>query len=218
MDLNVKVLSAYSAPSPFLIQRIDSLDGVVFPMAQILSPLLRKCAREKVRLQGDVALLGLVNRYCQRCCRRLSDKTELVFDDLHLDAHDLYNSDLFDDSSSGIGGWGDPANDYQISTGGLKDIILAYPNPHHIRRNLTVLPFATSNYPAFVFPGDPLSPPSPRDMMANITMTKQNVDYTVNNFEGDFSGFQAWVEALPVSSTPPYVVRSKFTTSGSRPS
>jgi len=129
----------------------------------------------------------------------------------------LYNSDFFDDSPSGVGAWGDPANDYQISTGGLKDLILAYPIPHRIRRNFTVLPFATSNYPPSMFPGDPTAPLFPKDLMANTTMTKQNADYTVNNFEGDFTGFQAYVTSLPAGSTPPTVVCSNFTTPGLRP-
>ena len=42
--------------------------------------------------------------------------------------------------------------------------------------------------------------------MINTTMTKENVDYSVNNFQGDFIGFQAYVESLVVSLTfPPSV-------------
>jgi tyrosinase len=117
--------------------------------------------------------------------------------------HDFYNSDFFDNSSSsGVGTWGDPANDYQIFTGGLKDIMLAYPSPHRIRRNFTVLPFALPN-PLNLFPDDPTAPPLPKDLMINTTMTKENVDYTVNNFEGDFIGFQTYMESIAVSPTSP---------------
>ena len=42
--------------------------------------------------------------------------------------------------------------------------------------------------------------------MINTTMTKQNVDFTVDNFEGDFIGFQTYLESTPVSSTPPLSV------------
>ena len=118
-----------------------------------------------------------------------------------LDAPDFYDSDNFWDnsSSSGVGAWGDPANDYQIFTGGLKDIMLAYPSPHHIRRNFTLFPFA---HPAFnVFASDPTAPALPVDLMINTTMTKQNVDYTVDNFEGDYIGLQAYTESPSVSST-----------------
>ena len=115
----------------------------------------------------------------------------------HLDAHDVYNSPFFNLSSSGIGGWGDPADDYQIHTGGFKDVVRAYPNPHHIRRNFSVMPFTN---PDFVFPfQEDLSVPA--DLMINTTMTKENVEYLVNNFEGDFIGFQTYLESIFVSQT-----------------
>ena len=124
------------------------------------------------------------------------------FDSFDLDAQDFYNSNNFWDnsSSSGVGAWGDPTNDYQITTGGLKDIMLAYPSPHRIRRNFTLFPYAN---PAFnIFEGDPTAPTIPGDFMANTTITKQNVDYLVNSFEGDFIGFQAYTELMTgVSST-----------------
>jgi len=87
-------------------------------------------------------------------------------------------------------------------------MILAYPTPHHIRRNFTALPFATPNYPPSLFPNDPTAPLLPKDLMINMNMTKRNVEYAVNNFEGDFVGFQALVESLPVGMTPPSVVQS----------
>ena len=105
---------------------------------------------------------------------------------------DFYDSKFFDNSSSGIGGWGDPTNDYQITTGGLKDIMLAYPSPHRIRRNYTLYPYENANTKALPFPA--LS-----DLMINTTMTKENVDYIVNNYEGDYFGFQAYFESTAVS-------------------
>jgi tyrosinase len=116
--------------------------------------------------------------------------------DWTLDAHDFGNSDFWDDSPFGVGGWGDPKNDYQIYTGGFKDAIRAYPNPHHIRRNFTLFPF---NNPDITppFAGDPAAPPLPVEFMINTTMTKDNVDFCVNNFPGDFIAFQSYVESLP---------------------
>jgi len=35
--------------------------------------------------------------------------------------------------------------------------------------------------------------------MVNTTITPQNVDFMVNNFEGDYEGFQAYMESLAVS-------------------
>lgn len=121
-------------------------------------------------------------------------------DDLYLDAHDFYNNNLFDNSSYGVGAWGDPANDYQISTGGLKDIMLAYPSPHRIRRNYTLFPFAN---PHFLnrFLGDPEAPLPPADLAINITMTKEKVDYLVNDYQGDFIGLQTDLESVSVYFT-----------------
>ena len=78
-------------------------------------------------------------------------------------------------------------------------MIFAYPNPHRIRRKFTLFPYGV--LPFNPFEGDPTAPPPPAGLMANTTFTKQNVDYTVNNFEGDFIGFQAYTESLAVSST-----------------
>ena len=41
----------------------------------------------------------------------------------------------------------------------------------------------------------------PVDFMINTTMTKKNVEYLVNNFEGDFTGFQAYLQSIFVSQT-----------------
>ena len=147
--------------------------------------------------------MGLDTRYCRRSCtfRQLWRYDWTRFDNFHPDVHDFYNSDFFDNSSSsGVGAWGDPANDYQISTGGLKDIMLAYPSPHRIRRNFTILPFSLPN-PINLFPNDPAAPPPPKNLMINKTMTKENVDYMVDGFTGDFIGFQAYMESVAVSST-----------------
>ena len=122
------------------------------------------------------------------------------FDDFHLDAHDFYNSDFFNDSSSGVGGWGDPANDYQISTGGFKDLTVAYPSPHHIRRNFALFPFANPNF-LNRFPGDPNAPPPPKDLMINTTMTKDQVDSLVNGYEGDFMKFHEVLESVSPNPT-----------------
>jgi tyrosinase len=123
---------------------------------------------------------------------------ELIISSFRSDAHDMYNSPFFDNSSCGVGGWGDPANDYQIFTGGFKDAIRAYPSPHHIRRNFTLYPFQNPNL-GKLFPNDPLAPPPPKDFMINSSMTKENINYTINSFEGDFIGLHAYTESLGVS-------------------
>jgi tyrosinase len=107
-----------------------------------------------------------------------------------LDTADVYHSTIFsDDECDGLGSWGDPNNDFQIGTGGLKDIVLAYPSPHRIRRNFTL----------YFPPGFPLPPgvtPDPTKMF-NTTFTSEVVDSVVNSFTGDYKNFQAALEGGP---------------------
>ncbi|KAF9778931.1 Di-copper centre-containing protein [Thelephora terrestris] len=55
------------------------------------------------------------------------------------DASDFENSAIFDpDPVSGLGGWGDPNDDYQITSGAFAtDFPLTYPSPHRLRRQYT---------------------------------------------------------------------------------
>ena len=110
----------------------------------------------------------------------------------------MFNSPFFDNSYSGVGGWGDPTNDYQIYAGGFKDQIRVYLNPHHIRRSFSLFPFSNPGMTS-TFAGDPAAPPLPVGFMVNTAVTKQNVDYIVNNFEGNFVGFRTYSESPAVS-------------------
>jgi tyrosinase len=40
---------------------------------------------------------------------------------------------------SGLGGWGDPNDDYTIHDGCFRNLQLAYPLPHYVRRNFSLL-------------------------------------------------------------------------------
>ena len=113
---------------------------------------------------------------------------------IHADHHDLYNATIWDDSPSGLGRWGDPANDFQINSGGFKDQMRSYPSPHHIRRNLTLFPFRD---PVFGQSAGPLA-----NYMPNTTMTRENVASMVDGFDGDFIGFHAYFESPSVSCIP----------------
>ena len=117
-----------------------------------------------------------------------------------LDADDFANSAFFDTSSYGVGGWGDPKNDFQIYNGGFKDMVRAYPTPHHIRRNFSNFPLTN---PAILAPwgNAPDAPPRQTDFMVTPTLTKANVDFVVNGFEGNISAMQAYVDSSNVSST-----------------
>ena len=51
--------------------------------------------------------------------------------------------------------------------------------------------------------------------MINTTMTKKNVDYIVNNYDGDYDGFQAYFESTIVSLVlPPLLFRFGYLTLG----
>jgi hypothetical protein len=91
------------------------------------------------------------------------------------DASNFQNSTFWDpDTTSGVGGWGDPNDDYQITDGGFADgFIVSYPSPHRLRRNYT--------------PTDPDNP----NVLFTSTFTPESQAAMVNNFTGNFVGFQA---------------------------
>jgi len=102
------------------------------------------------------------------------------------------NATIFSDSpTTGFGGWGDPTNDYQITTGAfVKDFDLFYPVPHKLRRNYTER--GTNPNPF----GDG-TPPAPLPFWNYFT--KASKDALVNEFVGDFEGFHALFEGSTVS-------------------
>jgi len=112
--------------------------------------------------------------------------------DWTLDSFDTEHSTMFDGGERcGLGGWGDPNDDIQITTGGFKDIVRVYPSPHRIRRSYTLQPLANIPNP---FPNDPLAPPVDPTILINGSFTQTNYDFLLNGFLGDFRGFQAYLE------------------------
>jgi tyrosinase len=127
----------------------------------------------------------------------------LVFNaDLRLDTSDFYHATIWSDSDyDGLGSWGDPDNDFRISTGGLKDMVVAYPVSHHLRRNYTLYPYFP---PGFAFPaGVPYPDPS---LMFNTTFTKAVVDATLNSTPGDYVNFQATIENISGPHPGPHLI------------
>jgi tyrosinase len=115
--------------------------------------------------------------------------------DWTIDAPDFSNSTLFqeDDPDSGLGGWGDPNNDYEITTGGFASgFPLSYPSPHSLRREMTLQPFLSP--PPFPLPPGP--GPTSLDEYINSTFTLANAEYMVDNFVGNYTGFQAYFESI----------------------
>jgi len=102
------------------------------------------------------------------------------------DADDFYNSSIFDpDPRTGLGGWGDPSDDFQITTGAFaSDFVRPYPAPHRIRRNYTLIP-AGGGF------GDG-TPPITQPL--NTFFTPERVNAMVDGSPGDFVGFQKLFE------------------------
>jgi len=110
--------------------------------------------------------------------------------DWTLDSADVYGSSFFKESSpvSGLGGWGDPNNDFTVPDGALSSgFALSYPVYHHLRRNWTIQPFiALAARAPKIF----LQP----YVFANSTFTPEKVRNLTNSYVGDFVGFQTDIE------------------------
>jgi len=102
------------------------------------------------------------------------------------------NATIFDNSpTSGFGGWGNPSDDYQITTGAFaEDFQVVYPVPHKIRRNYTA---GSTNSDPF---GDG-TPPAPDALWNYFTPESQKA--LVNGYIGDFQAFQTQFEGPVVS-------------------
>lgn len=100
------------------------------------------------------------------------------------DADNFYNSSFFDpNTKSGLGGWGDPSDDIQITTGAFaSDFVLQYPVPHRIRRNYTAMSVS------FGPDTEPITDP------LYSFFTPQRVKDMVDGFPGDYVGFQELFE------------------------
>ncbi|KAF8761586.1 Di-copper centre-containing protein [Rhizoctonia solani] len=103
----------------------------------------------------------------------------LFVKDWSQDSLSLNTSGIFSTNSvTGLGGFGDPLNDYQITTGGFSNMTVAYPVKHRIRRQFTPFPYLDWYW---------LQRPNEA---ANATITKAYIDAAINGYVGDFVGFQ----------------------------
>ena len=95
------------------------------------------------------------------------------------DADNFYNSSFFDPNpKSGLGGWGDPSDDIQITTGAFaSDFVQQYPVPHRLRRNYTAIS---------------LNPETTEPLYSFFT--PEIVKEMVDGFPGDYVGFQKYFE------------------------
>ena len=111
-------------------------------------------------------------------CSRHVTFTSLIF---IVDASNFQNSAFWDpDTTSGVGGWGDPNDDDQITDGAFADdFIVSYPSPHRIRRQYT-----------------PTDSDDPDEPLTN-EFTPESIAAVINGFQGDFIGFQGRVAPGP---------------------
>jgi tyrosinase len=112
------------------------------------------------------------------------------------DSADVHGSAFFKDSdpTSGLGGWGNPANDFKVPDGAFgntSDFRLTYPSPHTLRRNFTLQPLLNFPLPGFLTAAD-------EQLDGNATFTPAERDKLVNGFIGDYRGFQKYFEGFNV--------------------
>ena len=120
-----------------------------------------------------------------------------------LDTADFYHATIWSDSDyDGLGSWGDPNNDYDISTGALKDMRIAYPVPHSLRRQYTLLA-SEAGFPPYPSNGPPNPSPS---LMTNTTFTSGVVNHIVSSFTGEYIQLQAFVESWNGPHPGPHVI------------
>jgi tyrosinase len=106
-----------------------------------------------------------------------------------IDAPNFYESSWWKDSDpvSGLGGWGDPNNDYRVPDGALSNFQISYPGPHTIRRNFTLYPFQVP-FPIFSKP----------QKLGNASISAYEVNAVLDAPAGDFKAFQVAFEAPEV--------------------
>lgn len=112
--------------------------------------------------------------------------------DGHVDAPNFYESSFWKDHDlkSGLGGWGDLNADFRVRDGGFQNLELAYPSPHILRRNFTLLAFGSSFLPSMFFT-KPLKE-------ANTSFTASAMKALLEDTAGDYGKFQTEFEAFEV--------------------
>jgi tyrosinase len=107
-----------------------------------------------------------------------------------VDAPDFYESSFWKDSDpkSGLGGWGDPNADYQVPDGGLRDLQLSYPSPHHVRRNFTLLSF--KDIQVIII--------TDRQKIGNTSFSASVIEGILETPSGDYKRFQTMLEVPEV--------------------
>ncbi|KAH7330593.1 Di-copper centre-containing protein [Rhizoctonia solani] len=119
------------------------------------------------------------NQHVTQLKKQCGYKGVMPYWDWSKDTASFNTSAMWDgDSTSGLGGFGDPNNDYYLTNGGFKDMQVSYPIKHTIRRQYNPFPYLTWWWV-----------PRPEEA-AVVGMQQSFVDAAINGYEGDFMGFQ----------------------------
>ncbi|KAF7357739.1 Di-copper centre-containing protein [Mycena venus] len=130
----------------------------------------------------------------QKLRNRCGYQGPLPYWDWTKDAADFYESPFFKDShpKSGVGGWGDASTQYRVLDGGFSassSFQLSYPFPHTLRRNFTLFPDLELVFPVPVLGWNRTRP-------ANASFTKPVVESLIDDFLGDYKGFQVRIDGV----------------------
>lgn len=108
--------------------------------------------------------------------------------DWTIDAPDFFESSFWQDSdpNSGLGGWGDPNNDYRVPNGALSNMTLTYPSTHTVRRSFTLQPFQVPNQSLYTNP----------NMQANSSFSASAIQAILGTSAGDYNDFQMGIETF----------------------
>jgi tyrosinase len=84
---------------------------------------------------------------------------------------------------SGLGGWGDPNDDFTVPDGGFNKLLLSYPSPHTVRRQFSPFPYKDP-FPLFTDP----------QKSGSSSISASVVEAVLDTPAGDFKGFQVALE------------------------
>ncbi|CAE6450660.1 unnamed protein product [Rhizoctonia solani] len=119
------------------------------------------------------------NQHVTQLKKQCGYKGVMPYWDWSKDTASFNTSAMWDsDPVSGLGGFGDPNNDYYLKDGGFQNMKVSYPIKRGIRRQYTPYPYLAWWWV-----------PRPQEA-AVVGMQKSFVDAAINGYEGDFMGFQ----------------------------
>ncbi|KAF8496960.1 hypothetical protein JB92DRAFT_2746179 [Gautieria morchelliformis] len=103
------------------------------------------------------------------------------------DARNFEHATIFDpDPRTGLGGFGHLSHDGAVLDGAFAKLPLSYPVPHTLRREYIPYPFR--NLTLRLYPNTSFA--------AWSAFTPEEIQKSINGFQGDFKGFQSYLEGM----------------------